>query len=84
MGVISKKVSEGKLLTTGQAVEVVAKAMLEEEFRDRKVLLIIPDATRTAPVGTMFKAIHEQVGGATKALDVMIALGTHQPMSEAA
>ena len=62
MGVFSKKVSEGRLLTDEQAVEVVAKAMPEEEFRGRKVLLIVPDATRTAPVGTMFKAIHEQVG----------------------
>ena len=84
MGVISKKVSEGKLLSTEQAVEVVAKAMPEAEYRDRKVLLIIPDGTRTAPVGTMFKAIHEQVGGVTGRLDVMIALGTHQPMNEAA
>ena len=84
MGVVSKKVSVGKLLSTEQAVEVVAKAMPEAEYRDRKVLLIIPDGTRTAPVGTMFKAIHEQVGCVTDGLDVMIALGTHQPMSEAA
>ena len=59
MGVVSKKVSEGKLLTIGQARDVVAKAMPEEDFRGRKVLLIVPDGTRTAPVGTMFKAIHE-------------------------
>jgi len=30
----------------------------------------------------MFKAIFDQIGGVTKALDVMIALGTHPPMSE--
>ena len=78
MGVISKKVSEGKLLTAEQAREVVAKAMPEDDFRDRKVLLIVPDGTRTAPVGTMFKAIHDQIGGTAAALDVMIALGTHQ------
>jgi len=84
VGVVSKKVSEGRLLTAEQAREVVAKAMPEEEFRNRKVLLIVPDGTRTAPVGTLFKAIHEQVGGVTAALDVMIALGTHQPMSEEA
>jgi nickel-dependent lactate racemase len=84
VGVISKKVSEDKLLSAEQAVEVVAKAMPEEGFRDRKVLLIVPDGTRTAPVGTLFKAIHKQIGGVTGALDVMIALGTHQPMSETA
>ena len=84
MGVVSKKVSEGKLLTIGQARDVVAKAMPEEDFRGRKVLLIVPDGTRTAPVGTMFKAIHDQIGGTAAVLDVMIALGTHQAMSEEA
>ena len=84
MGVVSKKVSEGKLLTAEQARDVVARAMPEGNFRDRKVLLIVPDGTRTAPVGTMFKAIHGQIGGTAAALDVMIALGTHQAMSEEA
>ena len=84
MGVVSKKVSEGKLLTAEQARDVVAKAMPEGDFRDRRVLLIVPDGTRTAPVGTMFKAIHDQIGGTAAALDVMIALGTHQAMSEEA
>ncbi|MFQ3169162.1 MAG: nickel-dependent lactate racemase, partial [Limisphaerales bacterium] len=84
MGVVSKKVSEGRLLTAEQARAVVAKAMPEDDFRNRKVLLIVPDSTRTAPVGTMFKAIHDQIGGTAAALDVMIALGTHQAMSEEA
>ena len=84
MGVVSKKVSEGKLLTAEQARDVVARAMPEEDFRDRRVLLIVPDGTRTAPVGTMFKSIHDQIGGTVASLDVMIALGTHQAMSEEA
>ena len=84
MGVVSKKVSESKLLTAEQARDIVARAMPEEDFRDRRVLLIVPDGTRTAPVGTMFKSIHDQIGGTAAALDVMIALGTHQAMSEEA
>ncbi|MCZ7640139.1 MAG: hypothetical protein M5U12_31245 [Verrucomicrobia bacterium] len=48
------------------------------------MLLIIPDHTRTAPVGLMFKALHAQLGEVTRALDVLVALGTHPPMSEAA
>ena len=47
------------------------------------MLLIVPDATRTAPVGLMFKSLHEQIGGVTKHLDILVALGTHQPMSDA-
>ena len=30
----------------------------------------------------LFKGIFKQIGAATTALDVRIALGTHQPMSE--
>jgi lactate racemase len=47
-------------------------------------LLIIPDGTRTAPVGLLFKTLFAQIGEATRALDILIALGTHQPMSEEA
>src|SRR5205085_10860745 len=32
----------------------------------------------------LLQTLHRQIAGVTKALDVMIALGTHQPMSEAA
>jgi nickel-dependent lactate racemase len=46
--------------------------------------LIVPDGTRTAPIGLVFEAIFEQIGQITKALDVLVALGTHQPMNEAA
>ena len=44
----------------------------------------MPDGTRTAPVGLLFQTLHRHLAGATQAFDVMIALGTHQPMSEAA
>ncbi|MDQ6630652.1 MAG: lactate racemase domain-containing protein [Verrucomicrobiota bacterium] len=64
--------------------EIVAEACPAKEYRGKKVLLIVPDATRTAPVGLMFQTLFEQIGGVTKNLDVLIALGTHQPMSEAA
>ena len=48
------------------------------------MLVIIPDATRTAPVGPFFRALHRQIGASAAAFDVMVALGTHQPMSEEA
>jgi nickel-dependent lactate racemase len=74
----------GSPITAQQATQLVAQACPAADYRGKKVLLIVPDATRTAPVGTVFQAIHEQIGGVTAALDVMIALGTHQPMSEPA
>ena len=53
-------------------------------FQGKRVLLIIPDGTRTAPIGAVFKALHAQWSEAVAALDILIALGTHPAMSEEA
>ncbi len=50
----------------------------------KRVLLIVPDSTRTAPMGLLFRAIYDCIGEDAAALDIMVALGTHPPMSEAA
>jgi nickel-dependent lactate racemase len=67
-----------------QLAEQIAAACPESDYRDKRVLLIVPDGTRTAPIGLMFRAVHEQIGRITKSLDVMIALGTHPRMTDAA
>ena len=74
----------GSFLSDDQAGALIAQACSAKDYLGKKVLLIVPDATRTAPVGLVFQKLFEQIGGATAALDVMIALGTHQPMSEEA
>src|SRR5437762_348458 len=84
MSPISKTASPGRALTPEQVADVIAQACPAKDYRDKKVLLIIPDGTRTAPVGLLFQTLYRQMGETTKALDILIALGTHQPMSEAA
>jgi nickel-dependent lactate racemase len=79
----SKSAPPGKLTDAGVA-EVVAQSLPAEAYAGKRVLLIIPDATRTAPVGLLFKTIVGQIGAVTRSLDVMVALGTHPPMSEEA
>jgi lactate racemase len=74
----------GRRVTPSQAAEAVAQACPAEAYRGRRVLLIVPDHTRTAPIGLMFRALHAQLAAVTKAFDVLVALGTHPPMSEAA
>jgi lactate racemase len=74
----------GGALTPGQVAQAVARACPTPDYRGRRVLLIIPDGTRTAPVGWLFRALHDQIGEATRAFDILVALGTHPPMSEAA
>jgi nickel-dependent lactate racemase len=46
--------------------------------------LIVPDGTRTAPVGLLFQTLFREIGEVARAFDVLIALGTHQPMNETA
>ena len=68
--------------TTAAIAEQIAAAFPLSEYRDKNVLMIVPDGTRTAPVGLMFRTLHARLGEITKALDVMVALGTHPPMSD--
>ena len=76
--------SPGATVSTGQIQELVARVCPAGEYAGRRVLLIVPDSTRTAPVGAFFRALHAQIGPAAAAFDVMVALGTHPPMSEEA
>ena len=54
----------------------------KEDFVGQKILLIIPDATRTAPLPLLFDALFREVRPHCASLDVMVALGTHPPMSD--
>src|SRR5450759_2900222 len=83
MNTVSKSAFPGKL-TDAQVGEVVAQTLPVANYKGKRILLIVPDHTRTAPVGLLFKTIFKQIGAVTKELDVLVALGTHPPMSEAA
>jgi len=76
--------SVGSKVTEAQVAQLVGQALPPADYRDKKILLIVPDHTRTAPVGLLFKTIFAQIGAVTRELDVLTALGTHPPMSEAA
>ena len=84
MSPVYKTASAGSRLNREQVADVVAQACPAKDYRDKKVLVIVPDGTRTAPVGLLFQTLYRQIGETTKSFDILIALGTHQPMSEAA
>ncbi|MDB6019286.1 MAG: hypothetical protein JWR19_3775, partial [Pedosphaera sp.] len=46
---LSQTAPTGGSVTAEQVAEVVAQACPAKEYRDKKVLLIVPDGTRTAP-----------------------------------
>jgi len=74
----------GSSLPTELVCAVVARAAPVSDYRGLRVVLIIPDGTRTAPIGLMFKALHAHLAPVVRKFDVMIALGTHPAMSEEA
>src|SRR5687767_2755906 len=77
------RVAEKAAVLPNSAVqETVARTLTPEKFENKKVLLIIPDSTRTAPVGTVYKAIFDRIGKVSSSLDILIALSTHQPMKD--
>ncbi|MCM8830116.1 MAG: lactate racemase domain-containing protein [Candidatus Omnitrophica bacterium] len=54
-----------------------------KDFSGKKVLVVIPDTTRSGPTDIIFKYIHKALSSANvKKIDFLIALGTHPPMSE--
>ncbi len=71
-------------LTESDARQLVAQGFDSAPIDGARVLVIIPDGTRTAPIPLMFRLLNEQIGKRVKQLDFLIALGTHQPMSDEA
>jgi nickel-dependent lactate racemase len=72
---------------TTEEIQVLLAAADEEllvgaglDPANKRVLVIIPDGTRTAPIPLMFRLLYEQVGRRAAQLDYLIALGTHPPM----
>src|SRR5689334_1065481 len=61
---------------------IVAEAVEALPVRDKRVLIIIPDGTRTAPIPQMFRLFQELLRPRVKALDYLVALGTHPAMSD--
>ena len=74
----------GSSLTPDQVRAFVAQSCPASAYRGQRVCLIIPDGTRTAPVGLMFKTLFAHFAGVVRQFDVMIALGTHPAMTDAA
>jgi lactate racemase len=72
----------GRNVTVTQAREIVAQGLGSLALDGRRVLVIVPDGTRTMPLPMMIDAI-EAAAPRAAALDYLVALGTHQPMPDA-
>lgn len=65
-----------------QAAQSVRKYFSDANYCGKRVLLIVPDNTRSGPIGEIFQMIFEGLEGRAAGIGALFALGTHQPMSE--
>jgi len=73
------KGSETEHLSEADVHEVAREALADYDLRDKRVLLIAPDHTRTTPLPLFFRMLHEMIAPTANKFDVLIALGTHPP-----
>ncbi|NQT24873.1 DUF2088 domain-containing protein [candidate division KSB1 bacterium] len=69
-------------LTEDEIRSICAEGMDSIQPDGKKILCIIPDHTRTAPIDVMFRTVYELLADRVQLLDFLIALGTHPPMSD--
>jgi nickel-dependent lactate racemase len=64
-------------------IRSIASAGLAQLLLDRRrVLVVIPDATRSMPMPLLYGILEQQLGRRVSALDFLVALGTHAPMTD--
>ena len=76
----AQKTAPKGLLSHADIRETLEKG-LSGKFAGQKVLVLIPDHTRSLPLPFLFRAAVEILSDARQ-LDFMVALGTHPPLSE--
>jgi nickel-dependent lactate racemase len=69
----------GGLLTNDKVRHVLG--VLEGQFANQRLLVLIPDHTRSLPLPFLFRSLVDVLRDA-KQLDFMVALGTHPPLSD--
>jgi nickel-dependent lactate racemase len=72
---------EGVLADT-EVRDLCRQAVGGLDLKGKRVLALIPDSTRTAPVGLMFRTLTSLLSRRAAKIDFLIALGTHMAMTE--
>jgi nickel-dependent lactate racemase len=80
--VVGRGVREG-YLSHEEVAAIVRDGLAALPVDGRRVLVLIPDGTRTMPMPLMFEALERELAPRVTALDYLVALGTHLPMTDA-
>jgi len=74
--------SENHFLSSERIEEICAQAFENKRIDGKRLLFVIPDYTRTAPLDVLFRTLLRLLAGRVRKMDFLVALGTHPPMSE--
>ncbi len=70
-------------LTVAEIRQICSDSMAPLDVDGKRVLVLIPDHTRHAPIDLFFTILYDLIGRRVKSLDYLIATGTHQAMEPA-
>ncbi|MBM4429321.1 MAG: DUF2088 domain-containing protein [Chloroflexi bacterium] len=76
--------SAGTFLNEAQIAAIVEQGLGSLPLGGKRVLLLVPDSTRTMPLALFFRLINAHLRGQARTVDWLVALGTHPPLDEAA
>ncbi len=71
-----------QVLSDAQVEEVVTQAVEAMDLAGKRVLVLIPDHTRSCPLPQIARLLTLHAAPRTSRLDYLIALGTHPPLGE--
>jgi len=74
---------EQPILSDAEVRDWLERSIPPADFRGKRVLVIVPDPTRTAPLPLLLDGVRSRLSKVARSLDVLIALGTHPPLDDA-
>ncbi len=80
--VIGRGYDDGRKLEAAEIEDLCVRGFDSMALEGKRLLVIIPDGTRSVPLDVMFPIFYKHLNGRVKDLHFLIALGTHPPMSE--
>ena len=81
---VHSKVSQNRALNEKEVFELCRTVFSEKNLNQKRILIIIPDHSRTAPIDLMFRTVYHLLTDRVELIDFIVALGTHPPMSNKA
>ena len=70
---------EDRFLSESEVRDMMAEALEQADLTGRRVLILLPDATRTAPIPIMVRLFQDLLAGRVAALDYLVALARTNP-----